>query len=200
MSPSQNRHTVRRLIDDYMPEYDVRERHKTIVDATPEDVYASAMRLDLGHSPVIGLLRRLRALPVAMIRGESPRPRLSVTLDDLQESGFVLLAENPGRELVLGLTGRFWTLSGGVRQVPASEFASFNLPGYSLAALNFTVGRMASETVLRTETRVRCTDPASRRKFRAYWTVIGPFSGLIRMEMLRLIKADAESSLTIPAS
>jgi hypothetical protein len=29
--------------------------------------------------------------------------------------------------------------------------------------------------------------------FRAYWTIVGPFSGLIRREMLRLVKREAES-------
>jgi len=42
-----------------------------------------------------------------------------------------------------------------------------------------------------TETRIRCTDDASRRAFLRYWRVIRPFSGLIRMEMLRSIRCAA---------
>src|SRR5215213_1917910 len=51
---------------------------------------------------------------------------------------------------------------------------------------------------LATETRVRCTDPASRRSFLRYWTVVGPFSGLIRREMLRSIRRAAESAVADP--
>jgi hypothetical protein len=44
-----------------------------------------------------------------------------------------------------------------------------------------------------TETRIVCTDEASRRAFLRYWRVIRPFSGLIRLEMLRLLRNAAES-------
>jgi hypothetical protein len=33
-----------------------------------------------------------------------------------------------------------------------------------------------------------CLDESSRRRFRRYWLFIRPFSGLIRMEMLRVIR------------
>ena len=49
-------------------------------------------------------------------------------------------------------------------------------------------------TLLATETRVLCLDTASRRRFRLYWTLIGPFSGLIRKDILRSIKRQAEFS------
>jgi hypothetical protein len=50
-------------------------------------------------------------------------------------------------------------------------------------------------TVLTTETRVACGDPASRAKFRAYWTVVRPFSGLIRILMLRAVRRECERPL-----
>jgi hypothetical protein len=45
---------------------------------------------------------------------------------------------------------------------------------------------------LTTETRIKCLDNESRRSFGFYWMFIQPFSGLIRMEMLRAIKRKAE--------
>ncbi|MGH9649109.1 MAG: hypothetical protein ACRD3I_01435, partial [Terriglobales bacterium] len=65
--------------------------------------------------------------------------------------------------------------------------------GYAKAMWNFTVER-AEEGVTRlaTETRVVTYGSSARRKFRAYWLVVGPFSGLIRKEMLRLVKRNAE--------
>ena len=47
---------------------------------------------------------------------------------------------------------------------------------------------------LSTETRVHIADPAVRRKFRRYWRVIRPFSGLIRILLLRAAKRRAEAA------
>jgi hypothetical protein len=44
---------------------------------------------------------------------------------------------------------------------------------------------------LSTETRVLPLDGMSRRLFRAYWLVVGPFSALIRRRWLRAIAAGA---------
>jgi hypothetical protein len=36
------------------------------------------------------------------------------------------------------------------------------------------------------ETRVTCTDQDSRRRFRRYWLLVGPFSHLLRKTALRV--------------
>jgi hypothetical protein len=46
-------------------------------------------------------------------------------------------------------------------------------------------------TRLTTETRVACADAASRRRFRLYWLVVRPFSGLIRTAMLSAVAREA---------
>jgi hypothetical protein len=40
------------------------------------------------------------------------------------------------------------------------------------------------------ETRVALTDEQSRRRFRRYWLLIGPFSALIRRLALRQVAAE----------
>jgi hypothetical protein len=47
---------------------------------------------------------------------------------------------------------------------------------------------------LSTETRVHVADPASRKKFRRYWLVVRPFSGLIRILLLRAARTRAEAA------
>ena len=42
-------------------------------------------------------------------------------------------------------------------------------------------------SLLTTETRVFAADPASRRRFARYWSVIYPGSALIRREWLRAV-------------
>ncbi|MEP6616870.1 MAG: hypothetical protein ABJA57_09840 [Ginsengibacter sp.] len=52
------------------------------------------------------------------------------------------------------------------------------------------------ETLVSTETRILCESKKSKFKFSAYWLVVKPFSGIIRLEMLRLIKANTERKAT----
>jgi len=55
-------------------------------------------------------------------------------------------------------------------------------------------------TILSTETRVTCGDAASRRKFLLYWSVIRPFSGLIRILLLRALRDAAEAQAAAPGT
>ena len=65
--------------------------------------------------------------------------------------------------------------------------------GMAKAAWNFSVGRHPKGgTELRTETRVLCAESVTRRRFRAYWTLIRPFSGLVRREILAAVREKAE--------
>jgi hypothetical protein len=178
------------LIDDLLPEYQFSERHSTTVAAAPERVYEITRRLDMSGSSLIRLLFRLRGLPPT-----------ALNLDGLCELGFSILAERPGRELVLGLVGRFWTRAGGLLPVGALGFGEFKQPGYAMAAWNFQVSALPQGgTSLSTETRVLCTDAASRFSFQLYWLLVRPFSGLIRRVMLREVKREAESGMSRPTS
>lgn len=171
------------LLDDALPRWDVRQLHATRVRSTPERVYEAVRRLDLARS------RRSRVLFAA--RGLRSGGR--ITLSDLLARGFVLLAEDPPRELVLGLIARPWTPLGGVRRLDADGFRRFDQPGYARIGWSFLIEPDGVGSRLVTETRVRCTDARSRRRFRTYWRLVGPFSGVIRREALAIIKADAEA-------
>lgn len=186
------------LIDRFMPAFDMSEHHEAFVRAPAPVAYGAMLRLDLARSRVTLVLLAFRGLfalaqPREARRLYGPRvrrPRL--TLGDLQEAGFVVLGEQPGKEVVLGVVGRFWQPGSGIRRVQAPAFVSWNEPGYGKAVLNFAVRPAPDGSVVSTETRVRCTDERARRAFRRYWRVIGPFSGLIRGRALALVKAEAE--------
>ena len=51
-----------------------------------------------------------------------------------------------------------------------------------------------NETLVSTETRILCLTKKSKFWFSIYWFFIKPFSGITRLEMLRLIKKKAESN------
>jgi hypothetical protein len=181
-----------RLIDEFMPVYDVSEFHETAIHAPIQRVYDALRSADLGGSPIIRFLLLLRALPaIFTTAGHERSPKLN--LDAFMKSGFVLLGESPPNEIALGLVGRFWTLSGSTCRLDASEFRAFDSPGYAKAVWNFSLVEESAEvTRLATETRVLGLDDASRRRFRAYWAFIAPFSGLIRREVLRAIRKSSE--------
>ena len=179
------------LIDRFLPNYDVIEHHETTVDAPVDVTYRAVRDFDLARSPVVLALLTLRGLPDLFSGAVKPKRRLG--LDDILDSGFVVLTEEPGREIVLGIVGKFWQLSSGVHRIEADEFTGFDTPGFAKAAWNFVVEERAGggSTVV-TETRVACTDADSLRKFTLYWRLVGPFSALIRHELLRTINRDAE--------
>lgn len=166
-----------------LPRFDVETVHAIDVEAPTADVFEVVRNLDLSGSRLIRLLFRLRGIP-----------REGLTAEGLRRLGFRNVHERPERELALGVIGRFWTASGRLVDFAPSEFASFAAPGYAKALWNFELEpKGPRRTHLRTVTRVSCTDPASRRRFRAYWIVAGPFSSLVRARMLRLVKSAAES-------
>ena len=47
---------------------------------------------------------------------------------------------------------------------------------------------------LETTTRVHVPDHAARRSFARYWLVVRPFSGAIRLALLRAVRRRAEAS------
>ena len=152
-----------------IPEWDVRTRRSIPLVASPDRVWGALHETTLGEMPVVRLLFRVRGLPAAADRGI------------LELEGFRRLAEEPGRELVVGAVGKPWTPRGGL--VRDADPATFSSPGYARMALNVTY----DGSTLATETRVATTDRRSRRLFRAYWLVVGLFSGVVRDAWLRAI-------------
>ena len=182
------------LIDRFLPEYDEVEHHDAAVDAPPERTYRAVKEIDLARSPIVLALLVARGLPHLFTGAVKPKRRL--TLDDILASGFVVLAEEPGHELVLGIVGKFWQLSSGVHRIEAHEFTDFDTPGYAMAAWNFVVtDRPDGGSTVSTETRIVSTDAEARRNFGWYWRLIAPFSALIRRIVLGQVKREAEQSM-----
>jgi hypothetical protein len=175
-------HDALPLIDDFMPAFDAVERHALAIAAPPPVVYAAITRTDFARSGPIRWLLRLRGL------GAPAR----LTLGEITRRGFVLLGERPGRELAFGVAGKFWTPSGGRVVLDVDGFRRFARAGYAKAVWDFRVTDAgAGATRLTTETRIWCVDAAARRRFRSYWVVVGPFSGLIRILMLRAVARES---------
>jgi hypothetical protein len=139
----------------------------------------------------------LRSPRRAFVEFRAPRKplveRRASRLADFERAGFHVVAERVPEELVVGLLGKFWTARGALCTTLSMEDFQKGPPnGYALAGWNFTVAaRPDGRTELATETRVWCAEDA-RLKFRAYWLVVRPGSGLIRRSMLGAIRREAE--------
>ena len=188
-----------------MPKWDVRERHRLHIQARPERVYAALRTADLGGHPLVRGMLAMRAIPAALADGVDGVRRLRrraperIDLASFEANGFHVLAEDPPHELVIGLEGAFWRPTGDLRSVSAATFRGPIPDGAARAAWNFAVTPEPRRgSVLSTETRVRIDDPAARRRFRLYWLVVRPGSGLIRHLMLRAIRNQAEQSSAGP--
>jgi hypothetical protein len=186
------------LLDEHLPAFDFVERHAIRVAAPPAAVFAALRRADLAAGLVTRALFLVRALPGLVLAPRATARRFlahrgtPVTLERLAASGFVLLGEDAPREAVLGTIGRFWRPSGGMRPFEPPELARFDEPGWAKAAWSFRVEPARDGgAILSTETRVLCTDARTRRTFARYWRLVRPFSGLIRLEMLRAIRREA---------
>ena len=177
-------------IDEFLPRYDTAERHQITVHAPPDRAYAAVKSIDLLRIPVVAGLLALRGIP-RIFSGDLPLSR-RLGFDQLVEAGFVVLDEIPGEEIVLGLVGQFWRPTAAFRRIAAEEFVPFDEAGYAKAAQNFAVESHGSTSTLITETRVQFTDDDARRQFSRYWRFVGPFSGLIRTQILRRVQREAE--------
>jgi hypothetical protein len=181
------------LIDRFLPDYEVIEHHAVDVDAPVDEAYRAVKELDLARSPIVLALLFARGLPHLFTGAVKPKRRLG--LDEIVESGFVVLAEEPDRELVLGIVGKFWQLSSGVHRIEPDEFIGFDAPGFAKAVWNFVVSaRPGGGSRVETETRAVSTDDDARRQFSRYWWLIGRFSALIRRVVLGQIKREAENT------
>jgi hypothetical protein len=153
-------------LDELLPEYDVVERHERLVDASPADALAAALASPMVPDGVVRVLFRLRGLPGGgTVHGA------------MRAIGFSELVREPDC-VVLGAAGRPWTPGGGL---VAFEKAG---AGQIRMLLEISATPVDGRALLYTETRVAAMDDRSRRAFRRYWLVVGPFSSLVRRRWL----------------
>ena len=173
-----------RPLDDFLPEYEFSERHSLAIDAPADRIdqaFRSVSMADIHAARALWWLRRL-----GRPSGDASKPFVGGELPG------IVLDDVDGQGIVLGLTGQFWRSSGGRdsdRPTTADRFLAYSRPDTCKAVIDFRVGYAS----LSTETRVHVADLAARRKFRRYWILIRPFSGMIRILLLRAARKRAEA-------
>jgi hypothetical protein len=166
------------------------------IAAPRQRVWGAMMHADLTQLPIARRLMALRTFG----RRKPPKVNQPRTLADFGSAagkkdagGFQEITRVPEEEIVIGIVGKFWRPDAPVfRDWMPEDFAALAPQGQAKAAWNFYLEDSGDSTILSTETRVLCCGTAARIKFRIYWLLIGFFSGLIRKEMLQMIKKNAE--------
>ncbi|MEJ8811375.1 hypothetical protein WKW77_09885 [Variovorax ureilyticus] len=176
-----------KLIDEFLPVFQFRERHELIAKATPAALLNAVFLPRVTEDPWARIFIRLREAPDRWLRARSSlagRPGFGI--DD-----FMILGRDADREIAFGLVGRFWQRDYGLVALahPKLEFAGFSEPGLAKLVLNLSTEPLADgRTRLVTETRVHCIDGSAMRRFAPYWWLIRPVSALIRRRLLARIR------------
>ena len=185
-------------LDQFAPVYQFSEFHSIRIKAPTAQVYRALKSVtaeEIVFFRTLTWLRRFgRPGPQSIL---NPPPRVPI-LNVTTRTSFLVLAEEPDREIVLGTLVAAppgWRPGG--KPTPddfRALFVTTNHPGFAPAAMNFRIEDAGpTACTLTTETRVFTTDASTRRRFALYWRVIYPGSALIRRMWLRAIARRAES-------
>jgi hypothetical protein len=195
-------------LDEVVPRWQFSERHEIRVRATTTAVARAATAVTSREIRGFRLLTWLRnprlpgaGQPGSLLAPPADEPILDVAL----RSGFVRLAEEPGREVVFGtvvvapvevLRGAGADVHRMRAELTAEQVrAALELPGYAVGVMNFRwTDAGGGWTQVTTETRVLATDAAARRRFGVYWRIIYPGSALTRRAWLAAIRDRAEAT------
>lgn len=185
----------RTQLDQFTPVYHFSEVHSIRVRAPKDRVYRAIKEVTADEILLFRTLTWIRRLgrsgPESIMNAPEHAPLLEVAT----RTSFLLLAEEPDREIVVGT---LVAAPPGFRpkgNPTAEDFKAIHAPGFAVAAMNFLVEEDgSSDCIVTTETRIYATDLSARQRFSVYWRVIYPGSALIRRMWLRAIKRRASES------
>jgi hypothetical protein len=179
------------LLDHFMPVYDVVERHHVRVHAPVAVTFAAACDMDLRRSAVINAVFKGREWIMRSGPGSAGGPHAMIP--QMLAIGWRILAEVPGRVIVMGAVTQPWQGNVVFRGLSPDAFVRFDEPDYVKIAWTLRADPAGDDqSMFRTETRAVATSAVARAKFRRYWAFLSPGIWLIRRMSLGLVRADAE--------
>jgi hypothetical protein len=196
------------LVEAFLPQYDVSDTVACVVAADVETTWRALDQVDLmqvgREHPLVAALGFARVLPELashLLHGETmPGDRESLRLRDTADEpaakgGWILLGEQPHRELALGLVGKFWRPVIEYAKVDRHEFRDFAEPGWAKTAYVLCVSPIDDgRTLLSGTMRTATTDERARRWFRRYWTFgVGSGAHVLVNGLLDVVRRNAEA-------
>jgi hypothetical protein len=178
------------VLDRFIPEYDVRERHSIAIRAPARFVFEIARGYDMRSIGLVGAILSARAWVLGSSRPAAPRRGL---VEETRSLGWGVLGEEAGRSYCSGAVCQPWLADVVFRSVPPAEFRGYHEPDAVKIAWTLEALPLGPErTRFSTETRVAATDASARRKFLRYWRFVRPGVLLIRVFLLRGVRGSAE--------
>jgi hypothetical protein len=172
-------------LDHFMPTYALRQVDRVAVAAAPEKAWPVVRGIDFFQFGIARLLFGIRTLPMRLFGG-APAQKTARIDDITGDTGFLILGEEKGREVVVGSVGKFWQPRIEFAKFLPGELAGFDRPGYGKLAWSLRVDpREGGGAWITFDLRVAATDAATWRRFQLYWLLIGRFSHAMRAILLR---------------
>lgn len=188
----QTHHPMAAVIDSFIPQPDVRERHETVVRAPAELVLEVARRFDVQSIPLVRTIFWLRGKLLRAKAPASARPK-GLDTDALRAMGWGVLAEVPGRSFVAGAACQPWQADVVFTPIAPDRFAAYVEPDRVKIAWTLEVEALGPAlSRFATETRAVATDAQARAKFRRYWRYAGIGILAIRWLLVPAVRRQAE--------
>lgn len=181
-------------LDEFAPQFQFNEFHHIPVNAPAAAVDKAIREVTADEiwlfRTLTGIRRGGREMPQSILN-----PSKAPILDVATRSGFLLLADEPGREIVIGAVVMAPPGTKRPESFGPQDYQALERVGFAKATMNFRIEPQPGEgsVTVTTETRVYATDEASARRFARYWRVIYPGSALLRRTWLRAIQKRAEA-------
>jgi hypothetical protein len=191
ITPPKSAEAHDELLDALMPNYDVVERHHVRVCAPAETTFQAAIEMNLQRSAIVRAIFRAREAIMGSRPAADPGP--GTFFEQMKRIGWGVLAEVPGREIIMGAVTQPWLADVVFRPLSPEEFRACREPDHVKIAWTLRADPVGpGESIFRTETRAVATDQVARAKFRRYWAFVSPGILLIRRLLLGPLKTDAE--------
>jgi hypothetical protein len=164
------------------------------VHASGRELFRALRQVTLADMPIAALLGELRYLPGRLLGRGGPRRGSSPFLEQLLSSGNIVLAWEPGRELVVGAIGKFHQVLDQqlFPLLDSAQFRLFRHPEYQKLAMSFRVEETENGRYLVLEHRTHALSRSARRAFARYWLFIQPTGHFVSWLLLRAVRRLAE--------
>lgn len=171
-----------RGIQSFLPDPRHTEVNRIFVEAKPDIAWEAIRHFDGASISWIKLLFRLRDVPNIILGKSHPDADDHIGIDQIAKAGtgFHILNEIPGKEVIIGSIGRFWQPHIIFKEVPVEDFESFDEAGWGKLAWSITVEPYLHGSTICLELRTTATDDDSWHRLQRYYRVIGIGSKFIR--------------------
>jgi len=177
---------IMRAIQKYLPDPRHTEIKRIFVSAKPAEAWKVARHFDASAISWVRLLFDIRMLPEKLTGDVHPQKDHRIGIDQITEddTGFMILHEIAGKEVVIGSVGQFWHLTIPFAKIDPYNFKDFREPGWGKLAWAIVVEPYLDGSTISFELRTTATDEDSWKKLKNYYRIIGIGSKAIRSSLM----------------